>query len=193
MAWVRPKYPKRKVEVDPTEALRPVLEYFSCTRPTGSNSNNKQVPRIPKKPLLLLDSYDARPPKRQYEERQIEDLEYHQTPDHHHQKSQYHPQSEHRPHTERHLRAEPHTVVYDRLDSHGERSQRSVSHYTSGTCYTRDISPLPPPTPLTSYNLKARPGAHHRPTPSRHRNAADTYSSRRPASSWASATTPLDL
>ena len=188
MAWVRPLHPKRKVEVDPADALRPVLEYFSCTRPTGSNSNNKQASKPPKKPLLLLESYDPRPPKRQHEE-----PEYHQTPDHHHQRSQYHPQSEHRPQTERHLRAEPHTVVYDRLDSRGERSQRSVSHYTSGTCYTRDISPPPPPLPLTSYNLKARPGARPRPTPSRHRTAADTYSSRRPASSWASATTPLDM
>ena len=191
MAWVRPKYPKRKVEVDPADALRPMLEYFSCTRPTGSNSNNKQVSRTPKKPLLLLDSYDSRPPKRQYEE-----LEYHQTPnppDQHHQRSQYYPQSEHRPQTERHLRAEPHTVIYDRLDSRGERSQRSVSHYTRDTRYTRDISPPPPPPPLTSYNLRARPGAHLRLTPSRHRTAADTYSSRRPASTWESATTPLDM
>ena len=188
MAWVRPKHPKRKVEVDPVDALRPVLEYFSCTRPTGSSPNNKQVSRIPKKPLLLLDSYDSRPPKQQDEE-----LEYHQTPDHHRQRSQYHPQSEHRPQTERHLRAEPHTVVYDRLDSRGERSQRSTSHYTRDTRYTRDISPPPPPPPLTSYNLKARPGAHLRLMPSRHRTAADTYSSRRPASSWASATTPLDM
>ena len=182
MAWVRPKHPKRKVEVDPTDALRPVLEYFSCSRPTGSNSNNKEVSRTPKKPLLLLDSYDSRPPKRQYEE-----LEYHQTPDHYHQRSQYHPQSEHRPNTEHYLRAEPHTVDYDRLDSRGGRSQRSTSRYT------RDISPPPPPPPLTSYNLKARPGAHLRLMPSRHRTAADTYSSRRPPSSWASATTPLDM
>ena len=200
MAWVRPKHPKRKVEVDPVDALRPVLEYFSCTRPTGSNSNNKQVLRIPKKPLLLLDSSDSRPSKRQHEE-----LEYHHTPENHRQRSQYHPQSEHRqssqyhpqsehrPQTERHLRAEPHTVYYDRLDSRGERSQRSTSHYTRDTRYTRDISPPPPPPPLTSYNLKARPGAHLRLTPSRHRTAADTYSSRRPASSWASATTPLDM
>ena len=188
MAWVRPKYPKRKVEVDPADALRPVLEYFSCTRPSGSNSHNKEVSKTPKKPLLLLDSYASRPPTRQYEE-----VEYHQPPDHHHQRSQYHLQSEHRPNTEHHLRAEPHTVVYDRLDSRGDRSQRSVSHYTRDTRYTRDISPPPPPPPLTSYNLKARPGAHLRLTPSRHRTAADTYSSRRSVSSWASATTPLEM
>ena len=188
MAWVRPKHPKRKVEVDPADALRPVLEYFSCTRPIGSNSNNKQASKIPKKPLLLLDYYEPRPPKRQHEE-----SEYQLTPDRHHQRSQYHPQSEHRPPTERHFRAEPHTVIYDRLDSRGERSQRSTSHYTRDTRYTRDISPPPAPPPLTSYNLKARPGARLRPVSSRHRNAADTYASRRPASSWASATTPLDM
>lgn len=178
MAWVRPKHPKRKVELDPTESLRPVLEYFSCSRPSASNSTNKELLRTPKKPLLLHDSYEPRPQRDPYEE-----PEHHPRPDHRHQRAEHHPRAEHR------QRADHHTLDYDRADYHERSNQRSTSHYT------RETSPLPPPPPppLTSYNLKVRPGAHLRPMPSRRHVAADTYTSRRPASRWASATTPLEM
>ncbi|CAF9941683.1 hypothetical protein IMSHALPRED_002845 [Imshaugia aleurites] len=176
MAWVRPKHPKRKVEVDPTESLRPVLEFFSCTRPSASNSNNRQLARIPKKPLLLLDSYEPRPLKHNSEE-----LDHHRGQDDHHQKEDHHPPPEH------HQRPDHHSVDYDRASYHERPSQRSTSHYT------RETSPPPPPPPLPSYKFKARPGAHLRLMPSRHHLAAENYSSRMSTSRWASATTPLEI
>lgn len=195
MAWVRPKHPKRKVEVDPTEALRPVLEYFSCSRPNASNSNNKELVRIPKKPLLLHDSFEPRPQKNHYEE-----FEQHQEPDHHHQIPEYHPRSEHHPRSAHHPRPEHHQRVehhprtnhhaedYDRGGYHERASQRSTSHYT------REYSPPPPrQPPLQSYRSNARPGAHLRLMPSRTHITTDTYTSRRPASRWTSATTPLEM
>lgn len=182
MAWVRPKHPKRKEPVDPTESLRPVLEYFSCSRPSASNSNNKELSRIPKKLLLLHDSYEPTPQKHHYEE-----SEHRQRPDHHHQRPAPPPSAEHHPRVEHHQRADHHAIDDDRADYYERRSQRTASHYT------REISP--PPPPLSSYRPNARPGAHLRLTPSRHHIAADTYTytPRRPASRWSSATTPLEI
>ena len=187
MAWVRPKH-KPKVEVDPTEALRPVLEYFSCSRPSAPTSNNKVLARIPKKPLLLLESYEPRPQKRQHEE-----PEHHERPDQHlhQQRAEHHSRAARQPRAEHHHRAEPrltadqHSFDYDRTDYHERASQRTTSRYT------REISP-PPPT-LPSYRSSARSGSYLRPGPSRRHLASDVSTSRRPASRWASATTALEL
>ena len=185
MAWVRPKHPKRKAPVDPTESLRPVLEYFSC-RPTPPSTNSKELARIPKKQLLLHDSYRPRPQRHQEEV-----PEHYHRPDRHPPSapSEYHPRAEHHErihHHHHHERADHHTFNQSSASYHDRASQRSTSHYT------REPSP-PPPPPLPSYRSNARPGAHLRLMPSRHRPAADTYIPRRPASSWASATTPLDM
>ena len=182
MAWVRPKHPKPKVEVDPTDSLRPLLEYLSC-KPSAPNPNNKQLVRIPKKQLQLHDSYEARPSEHHHEE----ELEHRQHPHHHHQRPEHHPRSEQHHRMEHHPRADQHAVDYDRASYHERASQRSASHYT------REPSPPPPPPPPSSYRSNARPGAHLRLMPSRHNLAADTYIPRRPASRWASATTPLEI
>ena len=188
MAWVRPKHPKRKEPVDPTESLRPILEYFSCSRPNAPNSNSRELVRIPKKPLLLHDTYESRPQKHHYEE-----SEHHQRPDHHHQRPASQPSAEHHPGGDHHTVDDDRADYYERSSQRSSqrtsqrRSQRTTSHYT------REISPPPPPPPLSSYRSTARPGAHLRLMPSRHHIAADTYTSRRPTSRWASATTPLDM
>lgn len=85
MAWVRPKHPKTKVEVDPTESLLPVLEYFSY-RPSVPNPNGKELKRIPRKPLLRYDSYRPKPQKRHYKEPEL-----HEKPDSRHQRAEHHP------------------------------------------------------------------------------------------------------
>lgn len=188
MAWVRPKHPKRKqVDVDPTEALRPVLEYFSCSRPSASNSNNKQLMRVPKKPLVLDDSYERRLQKRHYEEPEHHQRpeHHHQRPDHHHQRAEHHQRTEHHRRLNHHQEADHYAVDDDRADYDGRASQRTTSRYT------RDVSPPPPLLP--SYRSNARPGAHLRLMPSRHHVVADAYTSRRPASRWSSATTPLEM
>lgn len=188
MAWVRPKHPKRKEkDIDPTEAIRPILEYFSCSRPSSSNASNKELVVFQKKPLLLHDTNDRRPQKRHYEE-----PEHHQRPDHHHQRLGYHQErAEHHQITEHHRRlrnhqeADHHTADDDRADYLERASQRMASHYTG------EVSP--PPLSLPSYRSNARPGAHLRLMPSRQHIAADTYNPRRPASRWTSATTPLEM
>ena len=197
MAWVRPKHPKRKVEVDPTEALRPVLEYFSCSRPNASNSNNKELIRFAKKPLLLRDSHEARPQKHHYEELEhLQGLEHHARSEHHprsdhHPSSVHHPRPEQHQQAEHHPRADHHVEDFDRGGYQERASQRSTSHYT------REYSPPPPPpprqVPLPSYRSNGRPGAHLRLMPSRAHIATDTYTPRRLASRWASATTPLEI
>ena len=187
MAWVRPKHPKR-VEVDATEALRPLLEYFSCRPGANTNNNNKELIKLPKKKQLLLhDSWHPRPQTHHEEE-----IEQHQTPVHHHQSVDHHSRAEHHQGIDHHRRVDHHQRVdHHALDDgrasyHERASQRSTSHYT------REPSP-PPPLPLPSYRSNARPGAHLRLTPSRHRVASDTYIPRRPASRWASAATPLEM
>ena len=185
MAWVRPKHPPKRVEVDPAESLRPLLEYFSC-RPSASNTNNKQLIRMPKPQLLLHDSYSPRPQKKHHDK----ESEHHQRPDHHHRGTD-HQSTDHRSRAEHHQRiddyqeADHHTSDHSRASYHERASQRSISHYAR--------EPSPPPPPLPSYRPNARPGAHLRLMPSRQRVAADTYIPRRPASRWASATTPLQM
>lgn len=181
MAWVRPKHPKRKEkDIDPTEALRPILEYFSCSRPSASNANNKELVIFQKKPLLLHDANERRPQKRHYEE-----LEHHQRPRYHHDGAEHHQITEHHRRLGHHQEADHHAVDDDRADYFERASQRMASRYT------REISPPPPPLP--SYRSNARPGAHLRLMPSRHHVAAETYIPRRPASRWSSATTPLEM
>ena len=180
MAWVRPKHPPKRVEVDPTESLRPLLEYFSC-RPSASNTNNKQLVKIPKPQLLLHDSYNPRPRKHHDKGSEY----HHQRPDHDYQSTDHRSRAEHHQRIDDHQEADHPTSEHSRASYHERTSQRSTSHYTR--------EPSPPPPPLPSYRSNARPGAHLRLTPSRHRVAADTYIPRRPASSWASATTPLQM
>ncbi|CAF9942851.1 MAG: hypothetical protein ALECFALPRED_010154 [Alectoria fallacina] len=206
MAWVRPKHPKPKVEVDPTETLRPVLEYFSCSSRTSvpSASISKALSRMPpKKPLLLPQDggFEPRPRKRQHEgtersrspdQQHLQREEPHRRAESRHQSAEHHDHHDHH-----HPRADRDTVDNDDDDDddddgadHYERaSLRTASHWT------RETSPPPPrrPPPLSSYRSSARPGAHLRLRPSRHHMAADIYASRRPASRWASATTPLEM
>lgn len=197
MAWVRPKHPKPKPDVDPTETLRPVLEYFSCSSRTNNAPSNpiskaalSRMPPPPKKSLLLLpqDAFEPpRPRKRQHDE----ETERSRSPDQHRRREEQHHRAESHHRAEHHHPRADHDTVEDDddgVDYYERASQRSTSNYT------REVSPPPPRSPpLSSYRSSARPGAHLRLRPSRHHIAADIYASRRPVSRWASATTPLEM
>lgn len=103
MAWVRPKHPKRKEPVDPTDSLVPILQFFSG-RPQRSTPKTVFRPRLLESPP---------PPPDLHKERSSRD--HYEAPEHHTQREDYH------------------DSVRVRPDYHERVTQRAMSQYTRDT------------------------------------------------------------
>ena len=179
MAWVRPKHPKKEpVNVDPTEALVPLLQFFSgrrCSSPPKRKP--KKASPVFQDPILRdLQQAQHFQPERPAKRPTNRMANPHSHRDHPRQESVYDDLEEH------HERMRPQTVVY----------------------YEREPSPPPPPPrPVMRPNprdelsamLRSRALARDR---QRLRQATSVYHDReepfrKVSSRWASATTPLDM
>ncbi|KAL8747992.1 MAG: hypothetical protein Q9190_000204 [Brigantiaea leucoxantha] len=183
MAWVRPRHPKKKEPVDPTESLVPILSFFSGQRHISQPS----PPKIIQKPLQDPILQNLRQAQIANNKNTVE--------------SRSRKTASRKPRTEP-RQDEESDEGWDDCDE--ESAQRTVSRHHAKIL----SSPPPPPQPAPP---AARPRPRPRPVVYEHPVpmpvARDRYvpyavpvplfpkveASRALSSRWASATTPLNL